>query len=335
MMVFRTMNTSVKLRRSDFSFYHLLFKLDAVVIRMEKKTRKKVVAHLRNILKENAFGDNKDFRDLVEKAVRQPYRIMDENDEFCFNPDKCVTDCDGRCCMVIDMVRVTPVDVDYMMNSPVIQKTGMTRKEMVEKTLDVMLGHVSRVPLSVIRMVSFNKPEVGQLRLCPFMRVVQKISVDLGKNGIKLEDSGRGGVCMLGQEYKPTICMLYPLGRFTSIHMDDDEDVDTIYVRLDCEGTKTAKKTNVKEWIGDYEEKDDINKRYINVMSTLINRLNDEVGDPRFTDFIMQKMAALFYYQEGDTKSKLNTVEHTMNELITIGKQAIKETEDEADDRGS
>jgi hypothetical protein len=226
--------------------------------------------------------------------------------------------------MAIDMVRVSPVDVDYMMKSPAVIQSGKARKEVVEETLDVMLGHASRVPMAIIRMLTLKKPGVDPLCLCPFMNVVQKISVDMNVEGSNFEDSGMGGVCVLGQKYKPTICMLYPLGRFTSVKLDEHEVVDTMYVRLDCEGTKTAKKMKVRDWVGDYDEKDQINKRYIETMTTLVHRMNEEVNEPEFRDFIMQKMGGLFYYEEGDTNTKLDTIENTMDELIQVGKQTVK-----------
>lgn len=282
---------------------------------MDKQKRKKIANRLRKLLKDGNFDGNADFKRLIKTAIRQPFRIMNEDDDFCFDPERCITECDGRCCMEIDCVRVTPTDVDYMMKSPTLR--GNSRKDVVNHTLKIMLGSSSRIPMAIIKSQHIPDEKFRMLHICPFMRAAHRFTVNVGLDELEINDSGIGGICMLGQQYKPSICMLYPMGRITSLDLENIEE-ERIYVRMDCEGTKTAKKMNVADWVANYEEKFAVKKRYVRVMADFIQRLQEEIEDADLIEGALIQLAAYFYYDELPTEKKLDIMTDNIDTIFQL-----------------
>lgn len=166
---------------------------------MEKKKRDAFARELKNILDDGSFGVNQDFQALVKQASEHPECIMDENDFFNFDNDACLKRCNGWCCSYTEIIRVSPVDVDTMLESSAFK--GQERENFVLKNLNIFPGGESLIPMATIKFIEINK----NLKICPFS--VHFISRD-GKKTISIK-----GSCILGQQNKPGICSLFPLGR--------------------------------------------------------------------------------------------------------------------------
>jgi len=269
---------------------------------VDETTRKKITRQIKHALLHGCFNENPDFKMFLKRIVASPKDLLDESDAFSFDNDACLTRCNGHCCSGTDLIRITPVDVDYIMKSGLMK--GQTRAQVVKKTLDVFLGGTSRIPMATIRFLYLPGTP---LRVCPFSSMIVKFFG--GKNELK-------GICALGQKNKPTICMLFPLGRL-KLDMDENKEqqapidamnkiIDSkwIYFSMNCDGTKTAKKVLVKDFVGNIDEKNAINEAYTKTMSTIIEKLRAE-GNEGKIDEIMKTMMMIFFYGEETTEEKL------------------------------
>jgi hypothetical protein len=90
---------------------------------MDQKRRDEIVSILRDMVRDTGNRDpnpNKDMYNTLKKMIDNPRLLLDNDDEFSYDDTACLSRCNGSCCTDVDMIRVTPVDIDNMMESPVL-----------------------------------------------------------------------------------------------------------------------------------------------------------------------------------------------------------------------
>lgn len=263
---------------------------------MDDARRKTIVKNMKQLVLHGSFNGNPDYKRFAKDIIANPKGLLDENDSFNFDNSCCTTKCDGHCCNVVDIVRISPVDVDNIMKSGCFKM--QTRESVVKKTLDVFLGYTSKIPMATIRFLTLPGTSI---KLCPF-------SIIIAHQDPRQSETNFNGICMLGQANKPTICMLYPLGRMkedNTASMNSALDSEWIYFSMQCEGTKTSKQVKIKDFIGNINEKNAINDDYIKTMDVFIEKLKENGSDDKGINDMMLRMASIFYYVDESTQSKL------------------------------
>ncbi len=259
---------------------------------MEKEKLERFIQHLSE-MKDKLGENNKDIINTINEVLKDPYeRIKDINDEFPFDNNICITKCDGRCCLEAHPIRITPIDVDWMMKSDFVKKQKLTRKEFVERYLDIYIGPNSGIPIAIINAYKDI--------ICPFL-------------GYHSSDNHTGLICQLGQEYKPTICMLFPLGRFTII----DDNKEMIFTLMECPATETNHMVKIKDHIGNYIEKSNINIEYVSKMIKLRDIMCSKYNK-EFIEIVMNFFMKYFYIEDGDTSDKLKSLDIFINEIKSL-----------------
>ncbi|MFX1259320.1 MAG: hypothetical protein ACFFAN_15805 [Promethearchaeota archaeon] len=272
---------------------------------MDKKIKNQIISNFKDIDKNSKFfKSNPDLKRTLELTIKDPSRLIDENDSFNFDNNICITRCDGHCCFDIDLVRVSPIDVEYMLKSPFFK--DFSRKQIVEQYIDLFLGGESLIPMAIVRM-----NEVDGINICPFIAIAKKIEI---KNS-EIKDKGIGGICLLRQKYKPTICLLYPLGRIHTVNPTTNNK-SIAFIVQDCEGTKTDKKVCVRNHIADYIEKSKINDNYVREMSKIVDRLKNTFHQQETIRLILIKFLFYLYFGENELHLKLNTIIEATDKLI-------------------
>lgn len=270
---------------------------------MNSEKRKKTLKLLSE-LREQFDDSNPDFQIVINEAIEDPTKIIDEEDFFHFDGNRCISNCDGHCCYTIDMVRISPVDVDYMMKSLAFK--GKTRKDVVMNYLDVFLGSKSMIPMAIIQMQPFL-----DITICPFSRFAKKIEVDFNQ----IKEIGFENICILGQEFKPTICMLYPLGRIGITNKKINEQ-DSIFIKMDCEATRTKKKIQVRQFIKNYKAKTLIDSIYQKKMFDIIERLKSTFKSDKLVRNILEMFLGYIFIEEGEILDKMEFIKDKIDLLI-------------------
>lgn len=262
---------------------------------MDKQKRESIANDFKKHLKDANFGNNKDFEELVKGMANNPEKILDEDDSFHFDNNICTSSCDGHCCMGTDIVRVSPTDVDYMMKSPFLK--GKDRSIVVKECLDIFLGHQSRAPMAKIKFVTAPGTK---LKLCPFSAILLKAS------GKKIEKFNN--FCLLGQEYKPAICMLFPLGRTKSFNEIKQTSSEWIYFSMGCPGTKTNKEVKIKDFLSNLDQKTKENDEYIKFMMNLIKEMDEKVQHKESVNNVLWMICQILYLSDKPMNEKMEEI---------------------------
>lgn len=263
---------------------------------MDEEKKRGIIELLKPlVIEENAGTMDDDYRNALKGAIESG-NFFDIDDEFHFDPSNCIERCDGHCCRMVDMVHVSPVDVDFMMELPLLK--GIPRKMVVEQFLDIFLGGRSLVPMATIKFV-----HDGTSNACPF--IVKLVTKTIAVNDdLSVKIAKINGVCALGQEFKPSICMLYPLGRLRNNKKGHGE---WIYFSMKCPGTSTGKTIKIRDYIGSYMEKADENSEYQTVMIEMVNMLKEKHGT-RDVEKIMTGLLLYLYMENGKTRDKVKKI---------------------------
>lgn len=255
---------------------------------------------------------NKDQVTAMKSIIDHPERILLIDDEFSFDNDICMTSCDGRCCIESNIVRVTPIDIDWMMKSPCVKKLNVSRVQLVNDTIDVFPGSISLIPMGVIRCKMMKN-----MKACPFIGIAHKLFVS--KSGI---DEKFGGMCSLGQKFKPTICMLYPLGRVTIKHTDTNTE-DTWFFTQSCMATeKSSKKIKVRDFIDGYVEKNKESSYYFEEMIKIIDTIKNQVKNDVIVHDVMMTFCAFMFDADAETRIKVDKIKEILPKMLQMAKKA-------------
>ena len=111
------------------------------------------------------------------------------------------------------------------------------------------------------------------------------------------------GVCGLGQNSKPAICLLYPLGRIS--FYEEIEGERAIFIRRECPATKTGIKVSITDFIGDYEERSKLNLYFIKNFIKIVERVSKLILDEETKKDLIGKMIYHIYTAEESIKEKI------------------------------
>jgi hypothetical protein len=274
---------------------------------MDSKKRHKIVEAIKEMLDEGSFGSNEDFRRVLERAASSPLSVLCIDDEVSFDGDKCITECGGRCCFETELVRVTPVDAEYLSRSP--ELSNLSRAEIVDRYIQTFLGGDSLIPMGMLKKV-----RVGQYTICPFidLRIREKYREE------KVEKKMLGGICSVGQEYKPAICILYPLGRIEMPEGIEGLDEKSFFILSapDCPAVRTGVRVPVREFVEPYRKRKAEMDIYRGRVIRAVTRLRREAGRSRAEE-LLGGLLDYFFKSEDPISEKADRLERLVEEEVS------------------
>jgi len=290
----------------------------------KEKLKKKISDEYKRSINEIDFGDNLDMKKSMEAVANDPEKVLFEDDLFNFDGSRCITNCDGNCCIGVDMVRVTPIDIEVMFESDAVKEMGWSWNEFVTIFFDIFSGDKSKIPMGIIKFIKEKN-----FCACPFLIPVKKFIIEgeaelrklhqellIGTNDKKrrkaIEKRTKvGGVCVLGQNNKPSICMLAPLGRF--FHRNEEnlgktskiEDMIEFYaITQDCACTDTTKTIKVKDFLKGFKEYNVRKQKYYDSSLEVVKKINKTFDSPLIRN-IMYDFFCSIMFSEGKTEEKI------------------------------
>ena len=274
---------------------------------MDIRKRAKIINEIKSYLAyDSNLESNPDFRDFITLILENPTKMLDEDDFFEFDDSKCVSQCSGECCSS-EIIRISPIDVDYLMRSEFVKENKLTREVIVNQFLDIYLGPNSLIPTALIKKLSF----FGR-SLCPFMRF-----------GDFINAPGIGGVCSLGQELRPNVCKLTPLGR-AKIPLDSGEEIIFYYLGNTCAATESSIRISVSDHLGDYLERTAVYSEYLEFMSGIVENLSILDSESlRMT--VLESFLAFLFLGKSNTSKKLETIRKITDTLLGVVKDGSVE----------
>lgn len=141
------------------------------------------------------------------------YRIAQLDDTFQFSCTTC-----GKCCKHREDILLNPKDI-----FSISKALDMEPHEMIKKYCDVYIGHNSHMPL--VRIL----PR-GNVKRCPFLS---------------------GGKCLV-HEGKPSVCALYPVGRYATYPTDESSEIKIRYIlppKTDCGNLLNPETHTIRDWL--------------------------------------------------------------------------------------
>lgn len=188
--------------------------------------------------------DNKkmEMKKTIEKNMKCRIDLIDENDKFEFKCTAC-----GKCCSndTVDMVLLNPMDL-YRLS----KGTKKDIPTILNEYTDIYIGKNSNFPVVRIKAIlDMGKSFMYgmEYRVCPFLKD-NKCSV---------------------HDHKPSICKLYPLGRFSSRTIDKNEKSMAYFLLKDNCGGK-GEYHNLDNWVKNRHE----DERLLSEMSDFFNELH-------------------------------------------------------------
>lgn len=134
------------------------------------------------------------------------------DDSFRFHCNQC-----GQCCRNRDDILLSPYDLNRVAHALFVPP-----KTVIDRYCNLYVGENSRLPVVVIR-------PLGKERVCPFLK----------NNRCTIHAS------------KPTVCALFPLGRFAAVKEDKPGETQYFLQPVHC-GTKSETHT-VRSWLTSFD----------------------------------------------------------------------------------
>lgn len=137
------------------------------------------------------------------------------DDSFKFDCKMC-----GKCCIHREDILLNPKDVYNL-----AKELNLKTEEIVEQFCEIYIGHDSRIP--IVRLL----PR-GNVSRCPLLKDRKCIA----------------------HKSKPTVCALFPIGRFILLAGKTATDIDMnsiqyIFNKPDCKGSEGTETHTVREWL--------------------------------------------------------------------------------------
>ena len=279
---------------------------------------------LREDLDKADFGVNKDFKELLQSMVNNPAKVLTIDDEINFDNEICLTLCNGKCCSNVHLVRISPVEVDAILESDGYK--SVDQFQFVKDNFRIFLGQESLIPMATIK---FRKR--GKTTTCPFLREVKKEAYGIDNEArVRRLYVGTQGLCSIQQDKKPIVCMLFPLGR-----VDIPKENTALFYCRDCPGTHTAKKIKIRDIAGGYEELHRKREEYHEAMQTIIKDLRSVLSDQILKEVLHTIMLVLFL-GDGTTQEKMKEIRTTATNVLRrieeLPRQPVK-SESEVEDK--
>lgn len=207
---------------------------------------------------------------LEEFAANIENMTIGLDDTFQFHCTQC-----GLCCVNREDILLSPMDIFKMS-----KELGMTHTQFFAKYCEAYIGDTSRMP--VVRL-----QPVGDEMRCPLLKN-HKCSV---------------------HKVKPSVCGLFPLGRYTSVKSDEysadaigNSEVKYLLQPIEC-GDNSQTHT-VREWLSEFDIKteDEAFIRWHQTIATLGNKISElEKKWDMMTMMEVWFMVRVFLYERYDT----------------------------------
>jgi hypothetical protein len=268
--------------------------------------------HERNAIAASLRGHDRDpgLKKCADNIIKNPSMLRDDDDYLAFDKDACTTRCNGKCCTGIDLVRVSPVDIDHVMRSDAV--AGLKRSAVVTACFDIALGAVSKLPLATIHFLTTR----DGIKLCPFMAITAGTRSSIGGMIGSIKQTSARGICILGQTKKPAVCMLFPLGNFKH----PDRDAWMYFQATGCPGTETTKKIKVRDVTRPYIARAEKNARYQSAMLAMIDVARKELKDDLAVDRFLGNVSFILFMEDGETMDKIDRINAVLPELLACSK---------------
>jgi len=206
-------------------------------------------------------------QDLAEKFTNDEIPFLKDNDKFEFACEQC-----GQCCRNRDDILLNPLDVYHLSVAK-----QMSCKEILAKYGDRYIGSHSNLP--VVRL-KYRQEDNGQTT-CYF----------LGRKDGKF-------YCRV-QDYKPTVCRTYPLGKVQ--RFGKDESIKYFLQDLSDEKCAVMERAHnehiqqtVVDWVGGYVKKS-VSDRYSEIFNAFAQKYHKALNFKRFKKRATPEAFNLFF----------------------------------------
>ena len=260
---------------------------------MRPEEHQRAVDHLRALMNDEHF---KNMHRAIHAAL-ESQNFLSMEDQFPFEERCCQTVCLGDCCVGTKYIHLSPIDVDWIIQSPNVR---LKREELVQKTMEIYIGNESLVPQAVLKTW-----KSGRSWICPFF-LLQGRTNELG-------EPVEGGHCGLGHAYKPKVCLLFPLGYYAYPYQQTICDFFTV---TPCYATNTDQRRSVREHIGSYFERRAWTDGFNAKMLELVAKLRAQFSEA--TVITAMNATARIAFNEG---FNLDNTDTYLNDLIAFLKQ--------------
>ncbi len=145
---------------------------------------------------------------------------LSDDDTFRFDPQLCLTDCNGKCCKGRNYLMILYPDIFKILTSPAARHLKIhSTQDLIERKppiIDMFLNEEYDLYLPYLRFLpigtdSNTPPEEAEDSICPFLYPISDVfsfhKLQLPQN-VRKDAMG----CML-MECKPSICRLSPVGQ--------------------------------------------------------------------------------------------------------------------------
>ena len=197
-----------------------------------------------------------------------------KEDNFNFNCDGC-----GTCCSNRNDILLRPYEIPF-----ILKELEIDSKTFISKYCDVYVGSESKIPLISIKFR--KKYHLNNMEVCPFLKFAS---------------------CSI-HKVKPSVCALYPLGRYISFPKKDadknsesDRKIHYFVQNISC-GNKTNKgnKMTLSKWLRkrNLEQTEDLfiqNSVFLENYHKLVSQVDFENLTEETSDLFFNSIAGILY----------------------------------------
>lgn len=239
-----------------------------------------------NIQERTSFND---IKPIFQELINFPEKILRISDKFNFNQNNCLK-CSGLCC-TDKKITISPPEFDVLIKSPFLRR--LNRTQIIKKFFKLSFDSFSAVPFLEIKFIS-RKIQKTPHEICSFWKWKKK----------KQEF---GGICVLGQKYKPTTCLLYPLGL---INLPSEKIL--FFFDQKCEYYKSNKKIKVRDFIQDWIKPQKNKIAWFNEVQEIIRLFLNLHKNYEETQEFIEKFGILVFYADGNVFEKINLLKKNL-----------------------
>lgn len=245
---------------------------------------------------------------IFEEVIKErPEDIFKIDDEFEFDFKSCMN-CIGDCCFDRgDLIHVIG-DIDYIQQSNKLKHK--TKVQILKKFFTI---YFDKQIIPFISFKTIKRKFYGEYQeICPFWKWIKK-------------EKGFGGICELGQKYKPSICLLFPLGSFI-LYNDKKNCKEQYYFNIKCKNHKTANKIPIKLFIGNHPKRIEtysiIHAKIYEIKDFIIDQINiakekeqNTKQEKKHIDILKMKYLSIMYYVIYYDDVILNTINKVLEAI--------------------
>ena len=201
---------------------------------------------------------NEDIKEIKKwlqetRGLDSDLEIIDKEGSINFKCDGCRNGM-SECCTNRNDIMISPYDMYKLQKG-----LNKSSEEIIDKYLEPILGSDSKIPMLIMKNNYYNGESI-----CKFLK---RIEID----GVK-----KRGCSIHG--FKPSVCELYPIGRFTKINQKTKEKKMYYMVQsLSC-GVPGDHKIKIRDWVPDIDN----SERAFILFNDFIEKLYDIIDIKSF-----------------------------------------------------